>query len=155
MKGKHFEEFWTGDEFVSHRRTITETDIVLFTSITGLLNPIFTDEEFAKEKGLGTRVAPGPLIVSIAMGLSDELLYGTVAAALGVNNVRFTAPVKPGDTLYTKTMVVDKRESASRVDRGVVTLRHEVYNQRQEMVCSFERALMVYKKGVNSGRETL
>ena len=146
MQGKFFNELKVGDQFTSHRRTITETDVVNFTCLAGLLNPVFTDEEFAREKGFGTRVAPGPLTMSIAIGLTDELTYGTATAVLGINNVKFTAPVKPGDTIWVKTTIIDKRESASRPDRGLVSLRHEIRNQKGEQVCSFERTLMFLKR---------
>jgi acyl dehydratase len=146
MQGKFFDELEVGDQFTSHRRTITETDVVNFTCLTGLLNPLFTDEEFAKEKGFGTRIVPGPLTMSIAIGLADELCYGTITAVLGINNVKFTAPVKRGYTIWVKTSVLNKRESASYPDRGLVTLRQEVCNQRGEPVCSFERTLMFLKR---------
>ena len=146
MLGKYFDELKAGDEFTSHRRTITEADIVLFTSLTGLLNPLFTDEIFAREKGLGTRVAPGPLTLCYAIGLTDELVYCTVSAVLGINNVRLTAPVKPGDTIWVKSTVADKRESTSKPDQGLGTLHHEVYNQRGEVVCTFDRTLMFLKR---------
>lgn len=146
MRGKYFDELKVGDEFVSPRRTITEADIVLFTSLAGLMNPLFTDEEFAREKGFGTRIAPGPLTVCFALGLTDEIGYGTAAAALAINNVRFSAPVKPGDTIGVKTTIVNKRESASRPDRGLISLHHDVYNQRGEQVCTFERTLMFLKQ---------
>lgn len=146
MQGKFFEELAVGDQFTSQRRTMTETDIVIYTCLTGLLNPLFIDEEFAKEKGFGTRVVPGPLTMGITIGMTDELCYGTIAAVLGIDKVRFTAPVKPGDTIGIKTSVINKRESASRPDRGVVTLQHEVCNQKNELVCSFERTLMFLKQ---------
>jgi len=146
MQGKYFEELQAGDEYLSPRRTISEADIVLFTSITGLLNPLFTDEIFAREKGLGMRVAPGPLTLSYAIGLADELVYGTVHAVLGINNVKFTVPVKPGDTIRVKTTIVDKIESTSRPDRGIGTLHQEVYNQLEEMVCTFQRTMMFLKR---------
>ena len=145
-QGSYFDELEIGDQFLSPRRTATETDLVLFTSLTGLLNPLFTDEEFARERGFGTRVIPGPLTMCFAMGLTDDLCYGSTTAALGINNVRFTFPVKPGDTIHVRTSVIDKRESASQPDRGLVSFRHEVYNQRGELVCSFERTLMVLKR---------
>ena len=84
MVGKYFDELEVGDQFTSPRRTVTEADVVIFTSLTGLLNPLFTDEEFAREKGLGGRVAPGPLTISYAIGLTDELVFGTVAAVLEI-----------------------------------------------------------------------
>jgi len=153
MLGKYFDEIEVGDRFLSPRRTVTEADIVLFTGLAGLQNPLFIDEEFAREKGLGTRVAPGPLTMAFAMGLTDELGYGTVAAALGIDKARFSLPVKPGDTIRVETEVTDKRESTSRPDRGPITLRHTIYNQRQEQVCVFERTLMFLKKS-SAGSES-
>ncbi|MDP2953305.1 MAG: MaoC family dehydratase [Chloroflexota bacterium] len=146
MPGKYFEDLNPGDRFTSPRRTVTEADVVFFTSFTGLLNPLFIDEEFAREKGFGGRVAPGPLTVSLALGLTDELASGTTTAALGIDKVRFLAPVRPGDTIGVMTTVLEKRESASRPDRGPVVLRHEVRNQRDEVVCTLERTLMFLKR---------
>ena len=146
MIGKYFDELEVEDQFTSARRTITEADIVIFTSLSGLLNPLFTDEEFAREKGFGSRVTPGPLIVCYAIGLTDELVYGTVAAVLGIDKARFNIPVKPGDTIQVKTTVVSKRESISHPDRGPIILGHEVFNQQGNQVCSFERTLMFLKK---------
>lgn len=142
MQGKFFDELQVGDQFTSHRRTITETDVVNFICVTGINNPLFTDIEFAREKGFGNRVVPGPLTLGIALGLTDELCYGTITAVLAFDNVRFIAPVKLGDTIWVRTSIINKRESKSRPDRGPVSLRHEVYNQKSEQVCSFERTLM-------------
>jgi len=146
MQGKFFNELEVGDQFTSHRRTITETEVVNFVCLIGLLNPLFTDEEFAREKGFGARVVPGPLTMGIAIGLTDELCYGTITAVLGIDNVRFTAPVEIGDTIWVKTRIINKREGASRPDRGLITLQHEVCNQKGEKVCGFERTLMFLKK---------
>ena len=146
MQGKFFEELQVGDQFTSQRRTITETDVVNFTCLTGLLNPLFTDEVFAREKGFGTRVVPGPLTLGIIIGMTDYLCYGTITAVLAIDNVRFTAPVQINDTIWSKIRISNKRESASRGDRGIVTLQHEVYNQRNELVCRFERTLMFLKR---------
>ena len=146
MTGKYFEELNAGDEYLSPRRTVSEADIVLFTSITGLLNPLFTDEIFAREKGLGTRVAPGPLTLGYAIGLADDLIYGTVSAVLEINDVKFTAPVKPGDTIQVKTTVVKTVESSRKPDRGYGTLHQEVFNQAKEVVCTFDRTLIFLKR---------
>lgn len=145
MLGNYFGDLKVGDEFTGSRRTITEADIVIFTSLSWLFNPGFTDEEFAKEKGFGTRIPPGPLTMCFAMGLTDELIHGTVVAALGIKEVTFAAPVKPGDTISVKTIVTNKRESTSHPDRGLGSLRHDVHNQRGEQVCTFERTLMFLK----------
>lgn len=146
MQGKFFEELEVGDRFTSHRRTMTETDIVNYTCLIGLMNPLFTDEEFAIEKGFGRRVVPGPLTVSIAIALTDEICYGTITAVISIDNVRFILAVNPGDTLWVKTSITGKREIKSRPDRGLVTLSHEVYNQKSEQVCSFERTLQFLKR---------
>lgn len=143
-----FEDFEeAGDcEFVSRRRTITQTDGVLFTSLTGINDPVFTDELFAKEQLFGTRVVPGPMVMAYAMGLTDDLGYGSVVAALGINNAKFVSPVRPDDTVHVKTRVVLVRASESRPGKGIVTLRHEVVNQDSTIVQSFERTLLVLRR---------
>jgi acyl dehydratase len=146
MTGKYFDELKAGDQFHSPRRTMTETAIVLFTSLAGLFNPLFVDDVFAREKGFGSRVAPGPLTMAFALGLTEELVDGTTSAALGINNCRFTAPVLPGDTISVRTTVVETRPSTSKPDQGVVTLRHEVSNEKGQGVCTFDRTLLMYKK---------
>ena len=146
MQGKYFDELEIGQVLTSPRRTVTETDIVLFTCLTGLNDPLFTDDIFAKEKGFGTRVAPGPLTVCLTIGLTEEINFGTSSAVLGIDKIRFLSPVRPGDTISVKTTVTNKRESRSRPDRGPVTLSHEVYNQKGETVCTFERTVMLFKQ---------
>ncbi|HEX5118408.1 MAG TPA: MaoC family dehydratase [Pseudonocardiaceae bacterium] len=140
-----FEEFEkAGDEeFVSRRRTITEADAVLFTSLTGIVDPVFTDEIFAREQLFGGRVVPGPMIMSYAMGLTDELGYGSVVAALGINNVRFMSPVRPQDTIQVHSTVASTRPSESRPELGIVTLQHQVVLQDERVAQSFERTLLV------------
>ncbi len=146
MTGKYFDELKAGDQFHSPRRTMTETAIVLFTSLAGLFNPLFVDDVFAREKGFGSRVAPGPLTMAFALGLTEELVDGTASAVLGIDNCRFTAPVFPGDTISVRTTVVEARPSTSKPDQGVVTLRHEVSNEKGKGVCTFERTLLMFKK---------
>jgi acyl dehydratase len=122
----YFEEFEDArahdQEWTSRRRTITQTDGVLFTSLTGINDPVFTDEVFAREQLFGTRVVPGPMIMAYAMGLTDDLGYGSVVAALGINNAKFVSPVKPEDTVHVRTRVALARRSESRPDSGIVTL---------------------------------
>lgn len=145
-----FEEFEkAGDEeFVSRRRTITEADAVLFTSLTGIVDPVFTDEIFAREQLFGGRVVPGPMIMSYAMGLTDELGYGSVVAALGIDNVRFRSPVRPQDTIQVHSTVASTRPSESRPELGIVTLQHRVVLQDERMAQSFERTLLVRRMPV-------
>lgn len=146
MSARYFEEIAEGDTFRSPRRTITEADQVQFVTLCGLLDPLFVDETFAREQGLKGRLIPGPLTTCYAVGLTADLHHGTVSAALGLDNVRFHAPVYPGDTIEVETTVAAKRESRRQSDRGPVTLRHIVTNQRGEQVVSFERTLMWLKR---------
>jgi acyl dehydratase len=142
---KYLEDFLASEsaEFRSRRRTITEADSVLFTSLTGIIDPVFTDEIFAQRQLFGGRVVPGPMIMAYAMGLTDEIGYGSVVAALGISNARFEHPVRPGDTIHVVTTITAARRSASRPGTGVVTLRHAVLNQAGDQVQQFERTLLV------------
>jgi acyl dehydratase len=133
----------SGTEFTSRRRTITETDAVLFTSLTGLMDPVFTDEIFAAEQIFGSRVVPGPMIMTYAMGLTDDLSYGGVLAALGIDEARFVAPVRAGDTIHVVSVVTTARPSESRPGTGVVTLSHRVVKQDGQTTQTFQRTLLV------------
>jgi acyl dehydratase len=135
-----------GKELRSRRRTITETDAVTFTCMTGIMDPVFTDEVFAQKNLFGGRVVPGPMIMTYAMGLTDEIGYGSVVAALGIDEARFVSPVRPGDTVEVLTRVAEARESKSRPDAGIVTLAHDVVNQDGTRVQSFKRTLLVLKR---------
>jgi acyl dehydratase len=144
LKGAALDELETGARLVSHRRTITETDIVLFTAMTWINDPIFTDETFASNTQFGGRVTPGPLLVAYGLGLTEELVYGTTLAALGINNVLFRGPVRPGSTIHVETTVGEKRLSQSRPGTGVVQFKHEVFSANSAApVCLFERNMLV------------
>jgi acyl dehydratase len=134
--------------FVSHRRTITETDIVLFASLTWITDPIFTDQVFARATQFGQRVAPGPLLLGYALGLTEDLVYGTTLAALGINNVLFTGPVPAGSTIHVRTEIGPIRHSATRAGTSIVTYKHTVYSdQLTDAVCQFERNMLVGSAG--------
>nr|WP_033295662.1 MaoC family dehydratase [Amycolatopsis jejuensis] len=150
----HYEELAAagGTEFRSRRRTITETDAVTFTCMTGIMDPVFTDEIFAQENLFGGRVVPGPMIMTYAMGLTDDLGYSSVVAALGVE-ARFVAPVRPKDTIHVVSRVAEARESKSRPDAGIVTLAHDVRNQDGTLVQQFSRTLLVLKKSAAESQE--
>jgi acyl dehydratase len=144
-----FEDFASESEteWVSERRrTITETDAVIFTRLTGIIDPVFTDEIFARETLFGTRVVPGPMVMTFAMGLTDEMISGSTVAALNVNSANFVKPVRPGDTIWVRTRVVNARESASRPEVGIVTLAHTVESDASGKVQSFERTLMLRRR---------
>jgi acyl dehydratase len=147
MTGLFWEEWEVGAEFRSAGRTVTEADLVIFAGLSGDYNPLHTDEEFCKNTEFGTRIAHGPLVYAIAAGLLFQLhLYDdTLIAFLGFENLRFTKPVKPGDTIHAKIKVLERRET-SRLDRGVMKRELQVINQRGEVVQEGIQAFLLKRK---------
>ena len=135
MTGLYWEEWEIGAEFVTSARTITETDIINFAGISGDYNPLHIDEEFCRNTQFGTRIAHGPLVYSIATGLIFQLhLYDdTLIAFLGFDSLKFTNPVKIGDTIHARVEVIEKRET-SKPDRGIMKRLLQVLNQNDELV---------------------
>ena len=135
MTGLYWEEWKIGAEFVTSARTITETDIINFAGISGDYNPLHIDEEFCRNTQFGTRIAHGPLVYSIATGLIFQLhLYDdTLIAFLGFDSLKFTKPVKIGDTIHARVEVIEKRET-SKPDRGIMKRLLQVLNQNNELV---------------------
>ena len=135
MTGLYWEEWKIGAEFVTSARTITETDIINFAGISGDYNPLHIDEEFCRNTQFGTRIAHGPLVYSIAPGLIFQLhLYDdTLIAFLGFDSLKFTKPVKIGDTIHARVEVIEKRET-SNSDRGIMKRLLQVLNQNNELV---------------------
>ncbi len=147
MRGLYWEEWEIGAEFESPGRTVTETDIVMFAGLSGDYNPLHTNEEHCKRTQFGTRIAHGPLVYAIAAGLLFQLhLYDdTLIAFLGFENLRFTKPVKAGDTIHARIKVLDKRET-SNADRGVMRRELHVLNQRGEVVQESVQAFLLKRK---------
>jgi acyl dehydratase len=148
MRGLYFEEFEIGKVYRhTVRRTVTEMDNVMFTSLTMNVAPIHLDAEYAK-----TTVHGKPLFNSLfTLALIGafhvpELTMGTTLGNLGYEEVRFPAPVFHGDTLRGETTIVDKRESKSRDDSGVVWFEHRGYNQDDVLVMSCKRVGLMRKR---------
>ena len=134
-KGLTFEEHRVGATYRTLARTVSETDIVTFVNLCGFTEPLFMDMEYvARESVFKRRAAPGALTFALAEGLIIQtgLTHGTGMAYLG-GELRVTAPVLEGDTLTVEVEIVDKRET-KKADRGIVTYRHRVVNQRGEAV---------------------
>jgi acyl dehydratase len=133
-RGLFFEEFQIGDATDSVGRTITEADIVNFAGISGDYNLIHTDAEYAKAELFGQRVAHGLLVLSVASGLAVRLgfMEDTIVAFRGLE-WRFTAPVFAGDTVRVR-VTVEATKPMRRLGGGLVTLKMEVRNQRDEVV---------------------
>lgn len=147
MVGLFWEEWDVGAEFRTSGRTVTEADLVIYSGLSGDYNPLHTDEEFCKTTDFGTRIAHGPLVYAISAGLMFQLhLYDdTLIAFLGFENLRFTKPVKPGDTIHAKMKVLEKRET-SRSDRGVMKRELQVINQRGEVVQEGIQSFLLRRK---------
>ncbi len=147
MAGLYWEEWEVGRTFKSAARTVTEADLVIYSGLSGDYNPLHTDEEYCKTTDFGTRIAHGPLIYAIAAGLIFQMhLYDdTLIAFLGFDNLRFTKPVKPGDTIHARLEVTERRET-SRPDRGVMKRQLQVVNQRGEVVLDAIQAFLVKRR---------
>ena len=137
-----------GDTY-EHRpgRTISEADNTWFTLLTMNQHPIHFDAEYAKHTEFGKPLVVSTLTVSILVGMSVSDVSQKAIANLGWREIKLPKPVFAGDTLYAESTVLDKRESGSRPDQGIVTIRTIGKNQRGEVVCEFERTMLVMKRG--------
>jgi acyl dehydratase len=144
-KGKRcFDDFEIGDKLGPTRaRTVTETDIVNFASLTGDWFQLHTDVEFAKKSMFGERIAHGMLVLSIASALAPPYDLAFLAF-YGMDRVRFIAPVKIGDTIHVEAEIIDKKEREG--DTGTVTLRAYVKNQRDENVTVWDAKVLLAKR---------
>jgi acyl dehydratase len=148
MSGLYFEQFEVGQKFrhkVHH--TVTETDNVLFSTLT--MNPaaLHLDAEYCKDTVYGQRVVNSIFTLGLMVGLSVyDTTFGTTIGNLGWEEVKFPRPVFIGDTLRCETLVIEKRESRSRGDSGIVTFEHRAFNQRDEEVASCKRAALMLKR---------
>lgn len=148
MAGKYFDE-WQVGERIEHpiRRTVTETDNLLFSTMTHNPQPLHIDLEAARASGFGQILVNSTFTFSLLVGLSvGETTLGTLVANLGFDNVVTPKPVFIGDTLRAYSEVKDLRESKSRPDAGIVTWVHEMMNQRDEVVCRCERSALIQRR---------
>jgi acyl dehydratase len=148
MPGVWFDELSVGQRF-DHaiRRTVTETDNVLFTTLSHNPAQLHLDAEYMKGSEYGQILVNSCFTLSLMVGVSvGDTTLGTAVANLGWDEVRFPKPVFIGDTLNIVTEVLELRESKSRPDAGIVTFLHQAYNQRGELVASCKRSGLQRKK---------
>ena len=145
--GRYFEDFEIGDVYKHWPgKTITEYDDHLFCMITMNHHPLHTNQWFAEqETQFGKNVVVGNLVYSLVLGMSVPDVSGSCIANLEVEMLTHKRPTFHGDTIYGESRVLDKVESKSKEDRGVVTVETKAFNQRAEEVCYFRRRLMVWK----------
>ena len=146
-RGRHWEDFTTGEVLVTGRRTVEAGDVSRFAGLSGDFNPLHTDEEFAKTTPFGARIAHGILTLAISNGQQNlsGWFEGTALALLGLDRVRFTAPVRFGDTVHTELTVREARP-ASKPGRGVVGFDAVVRNQRGEVVLTYEISVLLRRR---------
>lgn len=145
MAGRYFEQWSVGDH-IRHevRRTVTETDNLLFSTMTHNPQPLHIDAEYAAKSEFGRIVVNGTFTFALMVGLSvSDTTLGTLFANLGYDKLVMPAPVFIGDTMHAETVVVETRASRSRPNAGIVTFRHELLNQRDEIVCQCLRMALI------------
>jgi acyl dehydratase len=148
VAGLYFEEFQVGQRFEHDiRRTVTETDNVLFSTLTHNPAAIHLDAEYAKTSPYGKPLVNSVFTLGLMVGVSvQDTTLGTTIANLGWDKVRFPNPVFIGDTLHAVTTVLEKRDSKSRPEAGIVIFEHRGYNQRDELVGICERSALMLRK---------
>jgi len=142
---RYFEEFEAGVRYPTRTRTITDEDHIAFCRLTGYDVPLFLDDAYAKSQGLAGRICPSHLIMSFSSAMTGDLFSESLIAMVGLERARFLAPVYPGDTLHNEVEVIEKRPS-SKPDRGLVTFRDHVINQRGIEVFCNDKIVLLRKR---------
>lgn len=145
--GRYYEEFALGEVY-EHRpgRTISQQDNSWFTLLTMNTHPLHFDEEYARNTEFGKPLVASPLTVAMLVGMSVSDVSQRAIANLGWKEIALTHPVFPGDTLYASSEVIGLRESKSRPNAGLVTVRTVGTNQDDVVVCTFERTMLIPKR---------
>ncbi len=151
MPGKYYEELEVGQRFRHGLgRTVTEMDNTLFSVMTMNTQPLHINADFASQTQFGQRIVNGIFTLGLVVGLTvPDLTEGTVVANLGYDRVVHPAPVFHGDTIYAESEVLEKRESRSHPDRGIVRLKHTGRKQDGTVVVEFERTVLFLKRQNN------
>lgn len=147
-RGRFYEDFAVGDVYQHPLgRTVLPTDNAWFTLLTQNTAPIHFDAHYASQTAFGKPLVDSTFTLALVTGQSVTDVSQNVFANLGFDEVRLPNPVFEGDTIYSQSEVLETRESRSRPNVGIVTVRTTGYNQRGEVVITFRRTVMVYKRG--------
>jgi itaconyl-CoA hydratase len=146
--GKYFDELTVGQRFQhSLGRTLTEMDNVLFSSLTLNTQPLHINEDFARKTPFGQRIINGIFTLGVVVGITvGDLTEGTIVANLGYESIKHPHPMFHGDTLYVESEITEKRESKSRPDCGVITMKHIGRNQEGVICIEVTRTALFLKK---------
>lgn len=148
MTGLYFEELEPGLT-IAHgvTRTVTETDNLLFTTLTLNMQPLHLDTEFSKKSVYGERIVNSVFTLGLVVGIPvQETTMGTTLGNLGFEEIAFPTPVLIGDTLRVETEILSRRESKSRPETGIVRFEHRGINQKGDLVCRVKRSGLMLKK---------
>jgi len=147
MAGRYYDQWSVGDAIVHEiRRTVTETDNLLFSTMTHNPQPLHLDVEAAKASEFGQILVNGTFTFALMVGLSvGETTLGTLVANLGYDKLVHPKPVFIGDTMRAETVVTDLKDSKSRPNAGIVTFTHRLINQRDEIVCQCLRSALLLR----------
>lgn len=146
-EGRFLEDFTVGDVYRhAHGRTITETDNTWFSLLTNNPHDIHSNADYAARTEFGRPLVVSTLTLAIVTGLSVPDVSQNAVANLGWEDVKLTAPVYAGDTLYAESEVLEVRPSRSRAGQGIVRVRTRGFNQRSETVITYERTVLVYSR---------
>jgi acyl dehydratase len=147
-RGRFFEDFTVGDVYQHPLgRTVTTTDNLWFSLLTQNTAPIHFDHHYAAQTAFGRPLVDSTFTLALVTGQSVTDISQNVFANLGWDDVRLPQPVFEGDTIYSQSEVLAARESATRPDVGIVTVRTTGYNQDGVVVITFQRTIMIYKRG--------
>jgi acyl dehydratase len=142
--GRYLEEFHVGDVYKHWpAKTVTEADDHLFCLLTMNHHPLHINDVYAAESQQGRNVVVGPLVYSLALGMSVGDISGKAIANLATEDLSHPAPVFHGDTLFCESEVLEVRESQSKPDRGIVKVHTRVYKQTGDLVAEFKRSVLV------------
>jgi len=146
-QGRFFEDFEVGDVYEHPLgRTVTTTDNIWFTLLTQNTAPIHVDHAYAAQTEFGKPLVDSTFTIALVTGQSVSDVSQNVFANLGWDEVRLPAPVFEGDTIYSRSEVLDRRESKSRSNVGILTVKTTGFNQEGTVVITFMRTIMVYKR---------
>ena len=145
--GRYFEEFEEGATYKHWpAKTVTEADDHAFCLLTMNHHPLHINDVYAKRSQQGKNVVVGPYVYSLALGISVSDISGLAIANLATKELSHPNPVFHGDTLFVETKVLEKKESKTKPDRGVVTVHTSVFNQDGVLVAEFKRIVLIPKK---------
>lgn len=148
--GNYFEDFEAGSK-IRHQlsKTISESDNNLFSLLTMNHHPIHLNLEYSKKQQHGKILVVGTLVFSLSVGITVPDISGKAIANLSYSNIKHLAPVFINDTIYVESEILEKRSSKSKNDRGIIKVKTITYNQHNQEILSFERTVLIKKKGIN------